>query len=198
MQQLLSKFSAHSNCHKISIIQTYIRACMQCANTHKVQSLSMPSISAPVFDFQWLHLQAVQTFIKVWSPTVTHVLTEFRTATREPKETQSEELHFFPRVRNKCFIFWRDPKETFWLSSEHSAVEQYYPPLSHLRLLQTGNAGPLMGHDFVRLSIYGIWGSEGNQKETTWLQYKAIQRQLEGSGEETGSLFLAKQLFQVH
>lgn len=55
-----------------------------------------------------------------------------------------------------------------------------------------------MGHDFVRPSIYSIWGSEGNQKETTWLQYKAIQRQLEGPGEETGFLFLAKQLFQVH
>lgn len=51
--------------------------------------------------------------------------------------------------------------------SEYSAVEQYHPPFSHLRLSQTGSAGLLMGHDFVRPSIYSIWGSEGNQKETT-------------------------------
>lgn len=38
---------------------------------------------------------------------------------------------------------------------------------------------------------------EGNQKETTWLQYKATQRQLEGPGEETGFLFLAKKLHEV-
>lgn len=53
-----------------------------------------------------------------------------------------------------------------------------------------------MGHDFTRPSIYGIWGSEGNQKETTWLQYKAMQGQLEGPGEETGFLLLAKELLE--
>lgn len=138
-------------------------------------------------------------FIKVWCPTITYVLSEFRKiAKREPEGTQSEELYFFPRIGNKCFIFWRDPKETFWLSSEYSAVEQYLSPLSHLRLLRISNAGLLMGHDFVRLSIYSMWGSEGNQKETTWLQYKAIQRQVEGPGGETSFLFLVKQQFQVH
>lgn len=53
-----------------------------------------------------------------------------------------------------------------------------------------------MGHDFIRPSIYGIWGSESNQKETTWLQYKATQMQLEGPGEETRFLFLAKKLLE--
>lgn len=38
---------------------------------------------------------------------------------------------------------------------------------------------------------------EDNQKETTWLQYKATQRQLGGPGEETGFLFLAKKLLEV-
>lgn len=55
-----------------------------------------------------------------------------------------------------------------------------------------------MGQGFIRPIIYGIWDSEGNQKETTWLQHKATQRQLEGPGEETGFLFLAKKLLEVH
>lgn len=47
-----------------------------------------------------------------------------------------------------------------------------------------------MGQGFIRPSIYGIWGSEGNQKETTWLQHKATQRQLEGPGDWRDWIFI--------
>lgn len=121
------------------------------------------------------------TFIKVWRPTVTYVLTEFRMmAKREAKETQpAEELYFFPRIRNKCFIFWGDPKETFWLSSEYSAVEQHLSTALTLEAFTNEQCWVVDGSRLCKaeyLQYLGLWGQpEGNHMT-------AIQSSTKASG----------------
>lgn len=114
---------------------------------------------------------------------------------QQKQKCEDQMLYFLPGIRKQAFYFLKGAFQALF------RVFSYWATLSTALTLEAfmiRHCWVVDGSWLCKAEYFSSWGSEGNQKETTWLQHRVIHRQLEGPGEETGSLFLAKQLSEVH